>query len=66
MTEKDLSNEEYISMIWNGYFYLIRKETIENCYQRNKTEQIYYPFEFNDIKKRQVEKILRYMEAIQD
>lgn len=66
MNSEELNDKQYSDMMWNGYHYLIRKEPIEHCYLRNKTEQIFYPFEFDNIKVDQIRMIIKFLEILQE
>ena len=54
--DENLTKEMVHLSMLNGYMYLIKGESISKAYERNQTEQIYYPFnvdlgvELKDIK----------------
>lgn len=43
--DTELTPQMVHSSMVNGYMYLIKGETITQAYERNKSEQIYYPFD---------------------
>ncbi len=65
--DNELTDDLKTQSMINGYMYLIKGETITEAYERNQTEQIYYPFNTDeDIKTDDINSMLRYFERIEE
>lgn len=58
--DRQLTDEEYDHSMLNGYFYLIHKETTKQAFTRNASNVIYYPFDHNNIKRSDIEKMIKH------
>ncbi len=60
VADKKLTDEEYDLSMLNGYFYLIHKETTKQAFTRNASTVIYYPFDSNNIKRSDIEIMIKH------
>ena len=67
--DDELTNEMVNKSMINGYMYLIKGETLSKAYDRNLTEQIYYPFDIElKVNKEDIKFIMEHFakDTIQD
>jgi len=63
VSDEDLTPDEYDRTMLNGYFFVVHNETIEQAFNRNGDEKIYYPFMTENVQREDILPMIKHFES---